>query len=251
MITWSVSGGDVPGASVSGSVLTAPAAGTVTVRATIRNGVAEGTDYVQDFTISVMSSHVPVANIAGIPTSMTAGTPIALSGAVAPSNATNQFISWSVQSPGATNASVSGSILSATAEGTVVVRATIANGASDNTNYVQDFSIEVAPAHIPVASISGVPTEAVAGSPVTLMVSVSPANATHQIISWSVLNPDPTGAFFNGNVLSTSAAGTVTIRATIVNGASATTNYTQDFVIAVSEAQTSPPDETGPPPPSP
>jgi len=251
MITWSVSGGDVPGASVSGIVLNVPTAGSVIVRATIRNGADRDMDYVQDFSISVTSVHIPVSNIAGIPTSMTAGTPIALSGTVAPSNATNHLISWSIQHDGGANASVSGNILSAAAAGTVVVRATITNGASDNTNYVQDFSIEVAPAHIPVASITGAPTEVVAGNPVTLMVAVSPANATNQIIAWSVLNPDPTGATLSGNVLNTANAGTVTIRATIVNGAGVSTNYTQDFVIVVTEAQTTPTDETGQPSPSP
>ena len=129
--------------------------------------------------------------------------------------------------------------LNTTAAGTVTVRATITNGASATTNYTQDFTITVSAAavtHIPVTSINGVPTTATAGTPRTLTGTVSPANATNRTIVWSVQSAGTTGATISGNTLTTTAAGTVTVRATITNGRTATTNYTQDFTITVSAA---------------
>jgi hypothetical protein len=64
--------------------------------------------------------------------------------------------------------------------------------------------------------------------------TVNPANATNQTIVWSVRNAGTTGATISGNTLNISAAGTVTVTATIVNCATATANYVQDFDIAVS-----------------
>ena len=86
---------------------------------------------------------VAVSNITVTQSSKTAGTPLTLSGTVAPSTATNQIITWSVQSPGTTGATISGSTLNTTAAGTVTVRATIANGTAVGTNHTQDFNITV------------------------------------------------------------------------------------------------------------
>ena len=74
-----------------------------------------------------------VIGIVNVPTSMTVGTPIALTGTIEPANATNQTIAWSVKAAGITGASIIGNNLSATKEGTVKVTATITNGA--NCNY--------------------------------------------------------------------------------------------------------------------
>jgi hypothetical protein len=99
---------------------------------------------------------VPVTNITGVPSEATAGTDLALSGTVAPANATNQAIIWSVPSAGTTGASiVEGNKLRTTSEGTATVTATIINGASETTNYTQDFDIAVIPALGGSVSITG------------------------------------------------------------------------------------------------
>jgi len=93
----------------------------------------------------------------------------------------------------------------------------------------------VEPAFVAVTGITGVPATAVVGDPLTLSGTVTPSNATNRTIAWSVQNTGGTGAGISGgNTLNTAAAGTVTVRATIVSGASATTNYTQDFDVTVS-----------------
>ena len=89
------------------------------------------------------SSFVAVTGISGVPTSGTAGTPLALTGTVAPANATNKTIVWSVKSAGTTGATISGNTLTATASGTVTITATIANGKTASTPYTQDFTITI------------------------------------------------------------------------------------------------------------
>jgi hypothetical protein len=102
---------------------------------------------------------VAVTGITGVPTGATAGTDLALSGTVAPANATNKIIVWSVANAGTTGASVvGGNALHTTAAGTAKVRATIANGLSATSDYTKDFDVAVAAAGGPLGgtvTISG------------------------------------------------------------------------------------------------
>ena len=235
-IVWSVQNAGTTGATVSGNTLSTTSAGTVTVKATITNGATESTNYIQEFDITVNTAFVPVTNITGVPTTATAGVDLALSGTVAPANATNKTIVWSVQNAGTTGATVSGNTLSTTSAGTVTVKATITNGATESTNYIQEFDITVNTAFVPVTNITGVPTTATAGVDLALSGTVAPANATNKTIVWSVHNAGGTGATISGSTLSTTAEGTVTVRATIANGLTESTNYTKDFDITASAA---------------
>ena len=53
-ITWSILNAGTTGAAISGSTLSAMTTGTVTVRAEINNGLLIGTNYTQDFSISIV-----------------------------------------------------------------------------------------------------------------------------------------------------------------------------------------------------
>ena len=89
---------------------------------------------------------------------------------------------------------------------------------------------------MPVTGITGVPTTATAGTDLTLSGTVAPTNATNKSIVWSVKNAGTTGAGITGNTLSTTAAGSVTVTATITNGLTASSNYTRDFTMTVNAA---------------
>jgi formylglycine-generating enzyme required for sulfatase activity/uncharacterized protein YjdB len=175
---------------------------------------------------------VAVTGITGVPGTVTVGKPLTLTGTVEPEGATNRDIAWSVKDPGGTGAAISGGTLSVTATGTVKVTATIAKGKSETEDYTEDFEITAA-AWVAVTGITGVPTTAYAKRPLTLSGTVAPAAATNKAITWSVKSAGGTGATVNGNTLTTTAAGTVTVTATITNGTNATTHYTQDFDITV------------------
>jgi endo-1,4-beta-xylanase len=232
-ITWNVQSAGTTGATINGNTLNTTASGTVSIRATIVNGRAVGTNYTQDFNVTVNSNFVPVTSITGVPTAATVGNPLTLTGTVNPSNATNRTITWNVQSAGTTGATISGNTLNTTASGTAVVRATIVNGRAVGTNYTQDFNITVSSQFVPVTNITGVSTTAVARTPLTLAGTVAPTNATNRTITWNVQSAGTTGATISGNTLNTTAAGTVVVRATIVNGRAVGTNYTQDFSISI------------------
>ena len=60
-ILWSVKDAANTGASIIGNTLTTTEAGIAVVTATILDGIAEGNNYIQDFTITVNPNHIPTA----------------------------------------------------------------------------------------------------------------------------------------------------------------------------------------------
>ncbi|MCL2456266.1 MAG: glycosyl hydrolase 53 family protein [Defluviitaleaceae bacterium] len=96
-----------------------------------------------------------------------------------------------------------------------------------------------APTFVAVTGISGVPSTATVGTPLSLTGTVAPENATNKTISWSVFAAGTTGATINGNIFSAASSGTATIRATILNGSAVGTNFSRDFSVVVSAASAS------------
>ena len=90
---------------------------------------------------------------------------------------------------------------------------------------------------VAVSYITNVPTSGTVGY-LPLYGTVNPPNATNKTIAWSVVSGGTTGASISGSTLTTAAAGTVTVRATIANGLARGTNYTQDFTITISAGVT-------------
>ncbi len=184
---------------------------------------------------------VAVTDITGVPTEMTAGETITLSGTVAPDNATNKTIVWSIKDAGSTGATLSGNKLTATAAGSAVVTATIEKGISGDKAFTKDFTITVkektpqppVETIVAVTDITGVPTEMAEGATITLNGTVTPDNATNKTIVWSIKDAGSTGATLSGDKLTATAAGSVVVTATIEKGISADKAFTKDFTIAV------------------
>jgi len=84
--------------------------------------------------------YVAVEEIINVPTTAIAGTPLLLSGTIIPDNATYQDIVWSIYDEGNTCASITNNELNTTAQGTVIVTATVIYD-----GYSQNFSIEIEP----------------------------------------------------------------------------------------------------------
>ncbi|MDR2497025.1 MAG: Ig-like domain-containing protein, partial [Tannerellaceae bacterium] len=92
-----------------------------------------------------------VSGITSVPETAGRGVALTLVGAVEPDNASFQNIVWSVDNAGTTGATIGGpgnDVLSTTTDGIVVVKATIANGLSNDPadsprDYTQTFSITV------------------------------------------------------------------------------------------------------------
>ena len=233
-IVWSVVDQGTTGANIIGNTLYTTATGLAIIKATIINGSAMGTNYEKGFQIYVNEAFVPVTSITNLPDFTTTTTPLTLNGTVNPNNATYQTIVWSVINQGTTNATINGSIFTATNVGIATVRATITNAIEDGTaNYIQDFEINVALGFVAVSEIINVPTTTILGTDLTLSGTVLPSNATYQDIIWTVSNANGTGAIINNNILTATEGGTATIQAKVINGLEMGTNYTQPFTVTI------------------
>ena len=89
--------------------------------------------------------YVAVTDITGVPETATVNVSLTLEGTVSPNNATVTTIVWSISplDDGSTNAEIVDGVFTATAAGTAIVTATIANGFMVGASYTQDFGIEV------------------------------------------------------------------------------------------------------------
>ena len=212
------------------------------------NGAISGFEEIQGVTVNSAPTFVAVTDITGIATTATAGTPLALSGTVVPSDATQDIV-WSIKTAGTTGASIVETqgiaSLHTSAAGTVVVTATITDGTAVGTDYEQDFTITVsepAPAFMAVTNITLSVNDATDdGKSITLSGAVAPSNATNQDIVWSIKTAGTTGASIVETQgiasLHTTSAGKVVITATIADGTAIGTDYTKDFNVTFSNVK--------------
>ena len=106
-----------------------------------------------DATFSTSSvEYTPVTDIIDVPTTAIAFLPLTLSATIVPADATNKTITWTVEIPGTTGATIATgtNILNTTGVGTATIKATIVNGASPTTPFVKTFNITVS-----LATLSG------------------------------------------------------------------------------------------------
>ena len=105
---------------------------------------------------------------------------------------------------------------------------------------------EITAAFAPVTNITGVATDGTVGTPVTLSGTVSPDAATNKTIVWSLgTGSTAAGASVSGGNASATGAGTVIVKATIVNGTAPGTDYTKDFTITFAASSVGDDDTTG------
>lgn len=220
-ITWSLESGS--GTLPDGLILNADtgeisgtpsAAGTSSFTVKASNGV--NPDATKQLSITV-AAYKAVTGITGVPATMTAGTPLTLSGTVAPDDATNKTITWSVKDAGTTNATISDGKLSATAAGTAIVTATIQNGWTSTMAYTQSFTITVgaAPAVTYTATINNGSGSGnyEAGQNVNITANVAPTGKVFD--QWEVNSGSVTiGQVGNSSTSFTMPAGAVEITAT-------------------------------------
>ncbi|MCL2763567.1 MAG: hypothetical protein FWD36_10290 [Treponema sp.] len=88
-----------------------------------------------------------------------------------------------------------------------------------------------------VTNITGIPSLKQTDVNLTLTGTVVPNDATNKTIVWSIADDDNGSAepSLAGNVLTTGTEGTVKLLATIANGLTETTPYTQPFTITVTD----------------
>ncbi len=243
-----------PGALV-GTPVKFDAGARWTITVTAEDGVTATT-----YTVYVSAPHIPVTNITGIPARIALGTDLKLKetlfgsttfnlGAAQPANASFNEINWSLSdTTNATLVTTGGGwnptvtvlrFASGATSGTqTVLTATITEGSAPGVSYTQNFTI-TAISFVPVTDITGIPERQSVGTPLELVGTVVPVEATNKDIVWSVKatgTTAPGAELTGGNVLSVTGPGDVVVTATIIEGASLPgmnpgTNFTKDFTI--------------------
>jgi rubrerythrin len=175
------------------------------------------------------SEYTAVNEITDVETSLVLGETLTLSGTVSPTNAVAKDIEWSVVSGDGT---IIGNDLTATATGSIVVKATITDGLAIGQDYTQEFTIQVVaeaePEYIAVNEITDVETKLILEETLALSGTVSPADATAKDIEWSIVSGD---GIINDNILSSTVVGSIIVKATIKDGLAIGQDYTQEFTI--------------------
>ena len=117
------------------------------------------------------------------------------------------------------------------------------NGYVNSNNVIVTITVNVCLPFVPVTDITGVPTEATAGYPLVLTGVLVPDNATNKAIVWSIDTANTegaTGATLSGDTLLATAAGTVVVTATIIDGIDDGKDFKKDFSISVHQSDTDP-----------
>lgn len=169
------------------------------------------------------SKIIKVVNIILNGSNITDGTTKQLTVVVLPSNATDRTVSWSVSDVSVATISSSG-LLSAVANGSLVVKAT----ANDGSGILAErtFTISgVSGPQVKVASISISGSDITDGQPKQLSLAVLPTNANNKTVSWAVSNPSLASISTDG-LLTPKLNGTVTVTVT-ANDGSATVGQIQ------------------------
>jgi hypothetical protein len=134
----------------------------------------------------------------------------------------------------AANVTIDATTVTSTVAGTLTLTATITNGAPASTAFTKNFTIEVDDNFVAVTDITGVPTSGATDEEIDLSgVTVVPGNATNQTIVWTASGAGVTAGTVSGASVTPSEEGTLTLTATIANGATASTAFTKTFTVTV------------------
>jgi len=250
-VTWSSSDNNIATVSSTG-VVTARAAGSVTITATTNDG--SGATGSKTITINNQSSNttetkINAINLSGSSSISTKGGTITLTPNVLPSTATNQTVTWTSSNPSIATVSSTG-VVTAIANGDVIITA-IANdgsgvkGTKTITVSGQSTTGGTTPTDTKVTgiTISGNSSISTKVGTITLTTNILPSTATNKAVTWTSSNPSvatvsSTGvvtAIANGNVIITATAADGSnisgTRVISVTGQATTANANSDSVL--------------------
>ena len=101
----------------------------------------------------------------------------------------------------------------------------------------RDLTLHKTVTFIPVTDITMTNAATVeVNTDLALTGTVTPDNATNRTMVWTVADAGGTGAVINGSTFRAAAAGTATVKASVVNGLTASTPYEKTFTITVTAA---------------
>ncbi|MDO9629434.1 MAG: ice-binding family protein, partial [Acholeplasmataceae bacterium] len=220
-VVWSVVNGTGLATISSSGLLTALSNGTVTVKATAtNNALVFGT---KEITIS--NQVIPVASVEVLTADNVSvidvfGGTLQMNVLVLPGDATNKSVIWSIVS-GTDSATISSEgLLTATANGSVTVKAAAASNALVyGTKVITISNQEVAVVSVEVLTAENVSVIDVFGGTLQMNVLVLPGNATDKSVLWSVEDGTGKATISSSGLLTAVANGTVMVKVTSASNA--------------------------------
>ena len=219
-VTWSiVSGNGLASINSSGRV-TAVDNGSVTARATAR----DGSGVYGTLVITISNQIIPVTAVtvtgAGSETTISIDNgSLQLNATVLPVNATDKTITWSIVN-GTGQATInSNGLVTAVDNGTVTARATANDGSGVRGNLVLTISNQIVPVTgITVAGSGGATIITADNGSLQVNAVVLPANATNKTVTWSLINGNGQAVINSTGLVSAIDNGSVTAIATANDG---------------------------------
>ena len=180
--------------------------------------------YIGTLVITISSQVIPVTGItvtgAGGSSAITTdnGT-LQLSAAIAPTNATNQTVTWTIAN-GTGQATINATgLVTAVSNGTVTARATANDGSGIFGTLVITISSQVIPVTgITVTGAGGSSTITTDNGTLQLSAAIAPTNATNQTVTWTIANGTGQATINATGLVTAVSNGTVTARATANDG---------------------------------
>ncbi|AWK49998.1 hypothetical protein DIC82_02330 [Clostridium beijerinckii] len=229
-VTWSVTNGTGKATIDSNGLLTGTANGTVTVKATSKDG--SNISGMKEVTVSATEVVVPVSQISvtsntGVSTITANGGTLQMKASVLPTDANKQDVTWSIENRTGSASIDANGLVTAKSNGTVTVKATATN--KDGSTVVGSTTITISGQllKIPVEGIvlSGADTITADGGTLQMTASILPTTASNKSVTWSVEKVGDTGTIMDGNatisstgLLKALADGKVTVKATANDG---------------------------------
>ncbi len=170
-------------------------------------------------TYEVPVSGITLSATSGVNSINSPGGTLQLLATVAPDNATNTSVTWSLQN-GTGQASISDTgLVTAIADGTVTAIATSTDGSGISGSLVIDISGQtVAVTSITVTGEGGANTITTIEGTLQLLATVAPAHATNSSVTWSLQNGTGQASISDTGLVTAIADGTVTAIATSTDG---------------------------------
>ena len=214
-ITWSIiSGNDLATIDQNG-LLTAIAAGKVTVQAAANDG--SGVMATHDVEITpVLVTSITISGSKKV----TVGDTLQLKAEVMPVNADNASVTWSIISGNDFATIDQNGLLTAIAPGKVTVQVE----ANDGSGVKATHKVEVEPVLVNTITISGEKTVKV-GKTIQLSVVIKPDDAANKSVKWSISKGDKYASITQDGVLTGIAAGSVTVKVTAQDGSGVSATF--------------------------
>lgn len=224
--------------TVAANTSSSPRTATIEVHAT------DSADLKQTITISQKAQAPATIAVTGVSldksneTLTASGATLSLTATVAPTNASNQSVTWESSAPGV--ASVSGSGLTATVTPVTAGSATISVKTVDG-NFTASCNVTVNAAAVPVTGVSFSPdkdTVVLGSGNRTITATITPNTATNKTVTWESLTP--TVATVTPGSGLTATVNPLTVGDAVIQVKTADGNFTSNYRLHIKPAAGTP-----------